>query len=71
MTDAVARAVGAGTPIAGVPSNTLNEVAAGGTSRSAAYQERLPWSVACILFVTAVVPPFLIGQKQGASKKVH
>jgi hypothetical protein len=71
MTDAVDKAIADGTPIAVLLTNTLNEVTASGTSRFAAYQERLPWSVVGILFASAVVPAYLIGEKQGESKKVH
>jgi hypothetical protein len=71
MTEIVGEAVKEGTPIALSLTNTLNNVTSSNASRLAAFQERLPWSVVLLLFLSAVVPSFLIGEKQGASRMVH
>ncbi len=71
MTDIVNEAIAAGTPIALSLTNTLNNVTSSSASRLAMYQERLPWSIVVLLFLATVVPAFLIGEKQGASQKVH
>ena len=71
MTALVADALAAGTPIAVSLTNTLNNVTSTNTSRLAAYQESLPWSIVLLLFLSAMVPSFLIGEKQGSSHKKH
>ena len=71
MTDLVAKAVDEGTPIALALTNTLNEVTSSNASRLAAFEEKLPWSIVVLLFLSSLVPAFLIGEKQGLSKKVH
>jgi hypothetical protein len=71
MTDLVDEAVRGGTPIALSLTNTLNNVSSSNASRVAAYQGRLPWSILLLLFLSSVVPSFLIGEKQGVSRKVH
>jgi hypothetical protein len=71
MTDIVNEAIAAGTPIALSLTNTLNNVTSSNASRLAMYQERLPWSIVALLFLASIVPAFLIGEKQGASRKVH
>jgi hypothetical protein len=71
MTDVVDKAIAEGTPIAIALTNTLNNVTSNRVSRLVAYQERLPWSIMGLLLLGSVVPSFLIGEKQGAAKKVH
>jgi hypothetical protein len=71
MTNIAAEAIEAGTPIALSLTNTLNNLTSSNASRLAMYQERLPWSIMVLLFLAAVFPAFLIGEKQGASQKVH
>ncbi len=71
MTDVVDKAIAEGTPIALALTNTLNNVTSNRASRLAAYQERLPGSIVGLLLLSSIVPSFLIGEKQGASKKVH
>ncbi len=71
MTAQVAEAVQDGTPIAVSLTNTLNNLTSSHTSRLAAYQESLPWSIVLLLLLSAVTPAFLLGQQQGESTKVH
>jgi hypothetical protein len=71
MTAIVDKADADGTPIALALVNTLNNVASTNALRAAAYHIRTPWSIAVLLFVAAVVPAFLIGEKQGARGKIH
>src|SRR5262249_48663495 len=71
MTEIVNKAIAEGTPIAIPLTNTLNNVTSSSASRLAAYQVRLPWSIVGLLFLSSVVPSFLIGEKQGAQKKIH
>ena len=51
--------------------NTLNNVAGTNASRVAAYRIRTPWSIVGLLFLSAIVPSLLIGEKQGARGKLH
>jgi hypothetical protein len=71
MTAIVNEAIAAGTPLALPLTNTLNNVTSSNASRIAMYQERLPWPIVLLLLLASVVPAFLIGEKQGASQKVH
>lgn len=71
MTDIVAQATTEGTPIAVSLTNTLNNVTSSNASRVAAYRETLPWSIVTLLFISSLVPSFLIGEKQGTTNKVH
>ncbi len=71
MTDVVDKAITEGTPIALALTNTLNNVTSNNASRLVAFQERLPGSIVGLLLLGSVVPSLLIGEKQGASKKVH
>jgi uncharacterized membrane protein len=71
MTNIASEAIAAGTPIANPLTFTLNNVTSSSASRLAMYQERLPWSIVLLLFLAAVAPAFLIGEKQGATLKVH
>ena len=71
MTTIVSKALDAGTPIAVNLTNTLNNVTSSNASRLAAFQERLPWSIVLLLFLSSLAPSFLIGVKQGSSKQVH
>jgi hypothetical protein len=70
MTEIVGRAINRGTPIALSLTNTLNGVTSAHASRTAAYEERIPWTVNLLLVVTACVSSFFVGRQQGlASKK--
>lgn len=71
MTDIVDQAVTAGTPIAVPLTNTLNNVSSCTSSRHAAYEDRLPWSIVALLFLSAVISSFLIGAKQGELRRAH
>jgi hypothetical protein len=71
MTNLVNKAIAEGTPIAMPLTNTLNNVTSSNASRLAMYQERLPWSIVLLLFLGSVIPAFLVGEKQGATQKVH
>ncbi len=71
MTEIVDEAIAGGTPIAVPLTNTLNNLTSSNASRLAAYRERLPWSIVLLLFLSSIAPSFLIGEKQGASHKVH
>ncbi len=71
MTAIVSKALDAGTPIAVNLTNSLNNVTSSNASRLAAFQERLPWSIVLLLFLSSLAPSFLIGVKQGSSKQVH
>ena len=71
MTNIANEAITAGTPIANPLTFTLNNVTSSNASRLAMYQERLPWSILLLLFLAAVAPAYLIGEKQGATQKVH
>jgi hypothetical protein len=70
MTAIVGMAITRGTPIAISLTNTLNEITSAHASRTAAYEERLPWPVQILLLVTASASAFLLGRQQGlASRK--
>ena len=71
MTELVDEAIKAGTPIALSLTNTLNGVTSNSASRLNAYQGQLPWNIVLLLFLSSIVPSFLSGEKQGASRKVH
>jgi hypothetical protein len=71
MTDITNETIASGTPIAVSLTNTLNNVTSSNASRLAIYQEKLPWAIVLLLLLSAVVPAFLIGEKQGATKTVH
>jgi hypothetical protein len=71
MTELVEEAIREGTPIAFPLTNTLNNVTSTNASRMVAYQGRLPWSIVLLLFLSSVVPSFLIGEKQGTSRNIH
>src|SRR5581483_12186786 len=71
MTDIVGKAIGEKTPIAVPLTQTLNNLTSSNASRLAAFEERLPWSIVILLFLSSLVPSFLVGQKQGLSKKAH
>jgi hypothetical protein len=68
MTEIVSQANAEGTPIAVALANTLNNMSSTYALRLAAYKVRTPWSIVTLLFVSAVVPAFLIGEKQGVRK---
>ena len=69
MTEIVSRAITRGTPIALGLTNTLNAVTSAHASRTAAYEERLPWPVQMLLLVTACASGFLVGRQQGVASK--
>ncbi|WP_029246881.1 bestrophin-like domain [Schlesneria paludicola] len=71
MTELVRNAISEGTPIVVPLTNTLNDVSSSGAARLAAYHDRLPAIIVLLLFMTSVVPAFLMGQQQGALPKVH
>lgn len=71
MTEWVDRAITEGTPIVVPLTNTLNALASSNASRLAAYRDRLPCSILSLLFLTSVVPAFLMGRQQGAAPCVH
>jgi hypothetical protein len=71
MTAIVERTDAEGAPIAVALVNGLNNLASTNASRVAAYRIRTPWSIGALLFLSAVVPSFLIGEKQGAKGKAH
>jgi len=71
MTDLVAQAVAAGTPIAVSLANTLNAVTSTQTSRLAAYRDRLSPSIALLLLVSSIVAALLVGREQGASNQAQ
>jgi membrane protease YdiL (CAAX protease family) len=71
MTRLVGEALAVGTPIAMPLTNTLNNVTSTNASRLHTYQERLPWSIVLLLYLSSVVPSYLIGEKQGCSHKKH
>jgi len=71
MTDIVDKAITEGTPVVVPLTNTLNNLTSSNASRLAAFQERLPWSIVVLLFLSSIVPSYLIGHKQGESQKVH
>jgi hypothetical protein len=67
MTEIVAQALDAGTPIAVSLTNTLNDVTSNQASRLAAYRDRLPTTIVILLFASAIVTALLIGREQGAA----
>jgi hypothetical protein len=70
MTEITSRAIARGTPIATILTLTLNSVTSAHASRTADYEERLPWPVQMLLMMTACASAFLVGRQQGlASKK--
>jgi uncharacterized membrane protein len=71
MTDIVAEAISAGTPIAVPLTNTLNNVTSATAAHHAANQELLPGIIVVLLLLGSVVPAFLMGLHQGVSHKAH
>jgi hypothetical protein len=69
MTDLVAEAVHAGTPVVVPLTNTLNNLTSSHASRLEAFRDRLPWSIVLLLFLSAAVAVLLLGEHQGASRK--
>jgi phosphate/sulfate permease len=69
MTEIVSRAIARGTPIAVSLINTLNNITSAHASRTAVYEERLPWPVQALLVVTACVAAFLVGRQQGPAAR--
>jgi hypothetical protein len=71
MTYVADEAITEGTPIAVSLTNTLNSLTSNHALWLAAYRDRLPWSIAVLLFIASVVPAFLMGQQQGISQRPH
>ncbi len=71
MTDLVAEAIAEGTPIANPLTNTLNNLTSSDVAQLAANRENLPWIIVFLLLLGSVVPAFLMGLHQGASKKAR
>jgi len=69
MTETVSRAIEHGTPIALSLTNTLNNVTSTHASRTADYEERLPWPVQILLLASASAAAFLVGRQQGLAAK--
>lgn len=67
MTDLVRQALFEGTPTAVVLISALNNLISTDESTVAAYRERLPGSILLLLFLSAIVPSFLMGQQQGSA----
>jgi hypothetical protein len=70
MTELVAQAV-EGTPIAVPLTNKFTDLTSTYASRLAAYDEGLPWSIVMLLFLSSIVPAYLIGMKQEQTRQVH
>jgi hypothetical protein len=70
MTEKVAQARD-GSPYDVALANTLNNLTSSYASRLAAYDEILPWSIVLLLFLSSIVPSFLMGMKQGETHKLH
>jgi len=64
MTSLVGEAISAGTPIAVPLTNAFNEVVTKDACMLDSYHSRLPWSIVALLFVSSVLPFFLMGEKQ-------
>jgi hypothetical protein len=71
MTEIVAAALAEGTPIAVPLTNTLNAVTSSHASRLSAFRDRVPWIIVVLLFLSSVLPAFLLGMQQGVSQKRH
>jgi hypothetical protein len=71
MTEIVDEANSEGPWIALALTNALNNVSSTAAVRFAAYRTRTPWSIVVLLFLSALVPSYLIGEKQGAIKMLH
>jgi hypothetical protein len=67
MTELVGQALNDGTPIAVSLTNALNGVTSNHAARLAAVRDRLPGSIAALLFVSSIVATMLIGREQGYS----
>jgi hypothetical protein len=67
MQTLVGEAVENGTPVAVPLVNTFNEVTSSHAARLAARRDRLPTSIALLLFLAAVLSMVLVGRHQGAS----
>ena len=69
MTNLVADALSQGTPIAVSLTNTLNGVTSNHAARLAGIRDRLPPSIALLLFAAAIIATILVGREQGTSGK--
>jgi len=70
MTYLVGEAIAAGTPIAVPLTNTFNNVVTKDACMLDSYNARLPWSIVALLFVSSVLPFFLMGEKQRGGPKL-
>ncbi len=70
MTEIVSQAI-PDTPIAVALTNTLNNLTSAYSSRLAAYDEIVPWSIVALLFLSSMVPSFLTGLKHGEIHKLN
>jgi hypothetical protein len=71
MTELVAQALREGTPIAVPLTNTLNQLISVQAERVGAAENRLPASIAILLFVSAIVATVLVGREQGYEAKTE
>jgi hypothetical protein len=71
MTNLVADAVNADTPVAIPLVNTLNGLTSSHASVLAAVHDRLPLAVLLLLFAAAVISTILVGRHHGARQKLH
>ena len=71
MTQRVDQAISEGTPVVVPLTNSLNALVSSNASRLAAYRDRLPCSILTLLFLTSIVPAFLMGRQQGTAPYVH
>ena len=71
MTNLVAEAVNAGTPVTLALVNTLNNLTSNHASVLAAMHDRLPLAVLLLLFSAAVISTILVGRHHGETQKLH
>ena len=71
MTQWVDQAISEGTPVVVPLTNSLNALVSSNASRLAAYRDRLPCSILTLLFLSSIVPAFLMGRQQGTAPYVH
>ena len=65
MTELAGEALSNGTPIAVPLTNTLNAVTSSQASRLAAYRDRMPGNILCLLLASAILAAFLDGRAEG------
>ena len=71
MTELVGEALREGTPIAVPLTNTLNQLISAHAERIGATENRLPASIALLLFVSALLATLLVGREQGYESKAE